>query len=160
KTWCEIPFGKADPKDDGRDLPWSVGAPVEIPGTGLLIEGQIDRLDLAGDRSRARVIDYKTGKLGKKMDEVVIKGGTALQRCLYAFAVNTLLGGGVAIEASLLYPNAADGDQALFPLTDLDGALAKVSSAAVASRNALLAGVAPPGEDAASDYNDHAFALP
>jgi hypothetical protein len=160
KTWCEIPFGRADPKDDGRDLPWSVGAPVEMPGTGLLIEGQIDRLDLAGDRSRARVIDYKTGKVGKKMDEVVIKGGTELQRCLYAFAVNTLLGGGVAIEASLLFPNAADGDQALFPLTDLDGALAKVSSAAVASRNALLAGVAPPGEDAASDHNDHAFALP
>lgn len=159
-TWCEIAFGKADPKDDGRDLPWSVGAPVEIPGTGLLIEGQIDRLDLAGDGSRARVIDYKTGKIGKKMDEVVIKGGAELQRCLYAFAVKTLLGGGVTIEASLLYPNAAAGDQALFPLADLDGALAKVSCAAVASRTALLAGVAPPGEDAASDYNDHAFALP
>lgn len=160
RTWCEIPFGKADPKENGRDLPWSVGAPVEIPGTGLLIEGQIDRLDLAGDRSRARVIDYKTGKIGKKMDEVVIKGGAELQRCLYAFAVKTLLGGGVTIEASLLYPNAAEGDQALFPLADLDGALAKVSCAAVASRTALLAGVAPPGEDAASDYNDHAFALP
>lgn len=102
----------------------------------------------------------KTGKLGKKMDEVVIKGGAELQRCLYAFAVKTLLGGGVTIEASLLYPNAAEGDQALFPLTDLDGTLAKVASAASASRNALLAGVAPPGEDAASDYNDHAFALP
>lgn len=160
KTWCEIPFGKADPNDNGRDLPWSLGAPVEIPGTGLLIEGQIDRLDLAGDGSRARVIDYKTGKVGKKMDEVVIKGGAELQRCLYAFAVKTLLGGGVNIEASLLYPNAPEGDQALFPLADLDGALAQVSSAAVASRDALLAGVAPPGEDAASDYNDHAFALP
>lgn len=160
KTWCEIPFGKADPESDGRELPWSVCAPVEIPGTGLLIEGQIDRLDLSGDGARARVTDYKTGKLGKKMDEVVIKGGAELQRCLYAFAVKTLLGGGVTIEASLLYPNAAEGDQALFPLADLDGALAKVSSAAVASRTALLAGVAPPGEDAASDYNDHAFALP
>lgn len=160
RTWCEIPFGKADPKNNGRDLPWSLGVPVEIPGTGLLIEGQIDRIDLSGDGARARVIDYKTGKLGKKMDEVVIKGGAELQRCLYAFAVKTLLGGGVTIEASLLYPNAAEGDQALFPLTDLDGTLAKVASAASASRNALLAGVAPPGEDAASDYNDHAFALP
>jgi hypothetical protein len=27
-------------------------------------------------------------------------------------------------------------------------------------RDALLTGVAPPGEDAAGDYNDHAFALP
>ncbi|QOZ33222.1 PD-(D/E)XK nuclease family protein [Bradyrhizobium sp. CCBAU 53421] len=160
KTWCEIPFGKADPKDDGRDLPWSLNAPVEIPGTGLLIEGQIDRLDLSGDRSRARVIDYKTGRLGKKMNEVVIKGGAELQRCLYAFAVKTLLGGGVTIEASLLYPNAAEGDRAVFPLADLDGALAKVSSAVVASRDAMLSGVAPLGEDAAGDYNDHAFALP
>lgn len=160
KTWCEISFGKASPEDDGRDLPWSLGAPVEIPGTGLLIEGQIDRLDLSGDRSRARVIDYKTGKLGKKMDEVVIKGGAELQRCLYAFAVKTLLGSSVEIEASLLYPNVAEGAKALFPLADLDGALAKVSSAAVASRNALLAGIAPAGEDAASGYNELAFALP
>ncbi|SDE68845.1 PD-(D/E)XK nuclease superfamily protein [Bradyrhizobium brasilense] len=160
KSWCEIPFGKVDPKSDGRKLPWSLDAPVEIPGTGLLIEGQIDRLDLSGDRSRARVIDYKTGKVGKKLDEVVLKGGAELQRCLYAFAVKTLLGGEVAIEASLLYPNAAEGERAVFPLADLEGALAKISSAVVASRNALLSGLAPPGEDAAGDYNDHAFALP
>ncbi|WP_225649078.1 PD-(D/E)XK nuclease family protein [Bradyrhizobium australafricanum] len=134
--------------------------PVEIPGTGPLIEGQIDRLDLSGDRSRARVIDYKTGKVGKKLDEVVLKGGAELQRCLYAFAVKTLLGGELAIEASLLYPNAAEGERAVFPLADLEGALAKISSAVVASRNALLSGLAPPGEDAAGDYNDHAFALP
>jgi len=60
----------------------------------------------------------------------------------------------------LLYPNAGEGEQALFPLADLDGALRKVSTAAAASRDALLSGVAPPGEDAAGDYNDHAFALP
>jgi hypothetical protein len=66
----------------------------------------------------------------------------------------------VAIEASLLYPNAGEGEQALFPLADLAGALTKVSTAAAASRDAVLSGVAPPGEDAASDYNDHAFALP
>ena len=90
----------------------------------------------------------------------VIKGGAELQRCLYAFAVKTLLGSSVAIEASLLYPNAAEGHRAVYPLADLDGALAKVSSAAIASRNALLSGMAPPGEDAVGDYNDHGFALP
>ncbi|MBB5045958.1 hypothetical protein HNR60_000693 [Rhodopseudomonas rhenobacensis] len=160
RTWCEIPFGETDPDEGGRDLPWKADAAVEIPGTGLLIKGQIDRLDLAGDRLRARVVDYKTGKLGKKMDEVIIKGGTELQRCLYAFAVKTLLGVDVAIEASLLYPKAGEGEQAVFPLADLDGALAKVSTAAAASRDALLGGIAPPGEDAAGDRNDHAFALP
>jgi hypothetical protein len=160
RTWCEIPFGETDPDDGGRDLPWKTDVAVEIPGTGLLIKGQIDRLDLAGDRSRARVVDYKTGKLGKKMDEVIIKGGTELQRCLYAFAVKTLLDSDVAIEASLLYPKAGEGEQGLFPLADLDGALAKVVTAAAASRAALLGGLAPPGEDAAGDRNDHAFALP
>ncbi|MET4799151.1 hypothetical protein ABIA96_001718 [Bradyrhizobium sp. LB11.1] len=160
QTWCEIPFGETGPDESGRELPWKTDVAVEIPGTGLLIKGQIDRLDLAGDRSRARVVDYKTGKLAKKMDELVIKGGTELQRCLYAFAVKTLLGNHVAIEASLLYPNARGGEQAVFPLFDLDGALTKISMAAAASRDALLSGVAPPGQDAADDYNDHAFALP
>lgn len=160
RSWCEIPFGETDPDDSGRDLPWKTDVAVEIPGTGLLIKGQIDRLDLAGDRSRARVVDYKTGKLGKKMDAVIIKGGTELQRCLYAFAVKTLLGSDVAIEASLLYPKAREGEQGLFPLADLDGALAKVVTAAAASRAALLGGLAPPGEDAGGDRNDHAFALP
>jgi hypothetical protein len=160
QTWCEIPFGETDPDESGRDLPWKTEVAVEIPGTGLLIKGQIDRLDLAGDGSRARVVDYKSGKLAKKMNEVIIKGGTELQRCLYAFAVKTLLGTDVEIEASLLYPNAREGEQALFPLADLNGALTKVSTAAAASRDALLSGVAPPGEDAAGDYNDHAFALP
>jgi hypothetical protein len=39
---------------------------------------QIDRLDLSGDDRRARVIDYKTGGLNKKMADVVVKGGTEL----------------------------------------------------------------------------------
>jgi len=60
----------------------------------------------------------------------------------------------------LLFPNAGEGEQALFPLADLEGALTKVSTAAAASRDALLSGLAPPGEEADSDYNDHAFALP
>ena len=66
------------------------GRKVEIPGAGIFIQGHIDRLDLSGDGTRARVIDYKTGQLRAKMAEVVIKGGSELQRCLYAFAVKTL----------------------------------------------------------------------
>ena len=62
---------------------------VEIPGTGIQIHGYIDRLDLAGDMKRARVIDYKTGRLNRNMADVVVKGGSELQRCLYAFAVKT-----------------------------------------------------------------------
>ncbi|ABE37276.1 conserved hypothetical protein [Rhodopseudomonas palustris BisB5] len=162
RSWTEIPFGKPDEAEGERDLPWPTEKTVEIPGTGLLIDGKIDRLDLAGDRSKARVLDYKTGKLDRKMAEKVIDGGRELQRCLYAFAVRTLVEAGVGVEAALFYPNAPEGEQAVFPLTDaaLEAALAKVTQAVSLSRDALLAGAAVPGEDAADKYNDLRFALP
>jgi hypothetical protein len=59
------------------------------------------------------VIDYKTGRLRAKMAEVVIKGGSELQRCLYAFVVKNLLGQVVDVDAALLYPAAMESDQAL-----------------------------------------------
>jgi hypothetical protein len=105
------------------------------------------------------VLDYKTGKLNKKMAEVVIKGGAELQRCLYAFAVKTLIGK-IGIQAALLFPHAEEGGQALFPLDDLDAALTKVAEGLTSSRDALLAGYAVPGIDAKDAYNDLAFALP
>ena len=37
-------------------------------------------------------------------DEIVLNGGRELQRWLYAFAVKAMLGNGVVIAASLLYP--------------------------------------------------------
>src|SRR5205823_13068088 len=103
KSWTEIPFG-GQREVKRNNLPWDVAQAVEIPATGIKIQGQIDRLDLAGDTTRARVIDYKTGKLQKDMADVVIDGGNELQRCLYAFAVKTLIGQQVAVEACLLYP--------------------------------------------------------
>jgi PD-(D/E)XK nuclease superfamily len=52
KNWTEVPFGAPD--ETGRhDLPWDPARPVEIPGTGILIHGHIDRLDVAGDGARA-----------------------------------------------------------------------------------------------------------
>ena len=107
KSWTEIPFGTRD-ATSRNDLPWDPSRKVEIPGAGVFIQGHIDRLDLSGDGSRARVIDYKTGQLKAKMAEVVIDGGGELQRCLYAFAVKTLLGQDVEVDAALLYP-AGDG---------------------------------------------------
>ena len=81
-SWTEIPFGTGTAAGE-RTLPWRPEQDVPIPGTGIRIQGHIDRLDMSSDRKRARVIDYKTGKLNKKMAEVVIKGGSELQRCLY-----------------------------------------------------------------------------
>jgi len=159
KSWTEIPFGTPDSK--GRaDLPWDPSSPVEIPKAGIIIQGHIDRLDLSGDYRRARVIDYKTGGLNKKMAEVVVQGGNELQRCLYAFAVRTLLGHAVDVEASLLYPRAPEGEQAIFPLKNVDSALNLLADAIAIARTNFEKGLTLPGIDAGHEYNDFAFALP
>jgi hypothetical protein len=159
RSWTEVPFGVADRKARD-DLPWDPSRPVEIPNTGIIIQGQIDRLDLAGDGQRARVIDYKTGRLNKDMAATVVKGGSELQRCLYAFAVRTLLGKEVDVEASLLYPRAPENEQALFPLNDVDATLNLLADAITVARTNVENGWTLPGIDAESDYNDFAFALP
>jgi hypothetical protein len=158
-SWAEIPFG-AQREAKRKNLPWDVAKAVEIPGTGIRIQGQIDRLDLAGDMKCARVIDYKTGRLNKNMADVVIKGGSELQRCLYAFAVKTLIGKGVKVEASLLYPGAADGGQAIFPLQEVDDVLARLATALGIARKNVTRGIVAPGVDAEDQWNDFAFALP
>ena len=159
KSWTEVPFGTAE-GPGVKNSPWRSDQLVEIPGTGIRIQGHIDRLDVSGDGSHARVLDYKTGKLNKKMADVVIKGGSELQRCLYAFAVKTLLPNSVEIEAALLYPGAQDGEQGLFPLANIDVVLDKLVAAIGLARDSLLSGIAVPGADASDTYNDFAFALP
>jgi hypothetical protein len=109
--------------------------------------------------TRARVIDYKTGRLKSHMAGVVLEGGSELQRCLYAFAVKTLIGQQVKVEASLLYPRAEEGEQALFPLPDLDAVLARLAVALGIARKNMIGGIVAPGADA-DRYNDFAFALP
>ena len=159
KSWTEIPFGTRDAASR-NDLPWDPTRKVDIPGAGVFIQGHIDRLDLSGDGSRARVIDYKTGKPRAKMAEIVIEGGGELQRCLYAFAVKTLLDHDIEVDAALLYPRATEGDQALFPLQDVDATLERLAAAIALARRNIEAGLALPGIDANDDYNDFAFALP
>ena len=113
-SWAEILFG-GDPRaetlgDEVRaGLPWDPGSEVVIADTAVCIGGSIDRLDLAGDRSRARVTDYKSGKLGGRPPQ--IKGGAELQRCLYAFAVKSLIStpaasGGTATLSAQRRPGA------------------------------------------------------
>jgi PD-(D/E)XK nuclease superfamily len=141
-------------------LPWDVHRTVEIPGTGIRIQGHIDRLDLASEAKRARVIDYKTGRLNKDMATVVLKGGSELQRCLYAFAVKTLLGPNVQVDAALLYPIADDNQEALYPLRDVDAVLAQLATAINRARRKINDGLLLPGIDADNQFNDFAFAFP
>ena len=159
-SWTEVPFGRVFNKAPQSNLPWDSTQRVEIPGTGLIIQGVIDRLDVAGNKSCARVIDYKTGRVKNKQSEVIINGGGELQRCLYAFAVKTLLKRKVDVQASLLFPRAEDGEEALFPLPNVDGVLTGLAHSIGLARANIENGLAFPGIDAAGDYNDLVFALP
>lgn len=153
RSYSEVPFGGAEPKSDAQ-TPWDPNVPVTIPDTGFNIAGYIDRLDIAGDRKRALVRDYKTGRPPR--GDIRLNGGRELQRCLYAFAVKALLGDDVRISASLLYPREPINLQ----LEDPDAVLAEITDHLRAARSSFAGGAALPGPDTGGDYDDLAFALP
>lgn len=152
RSHAEVTFGQADanPAND----PWDPRQTVAIPGTGIRIAGRIDRIDIAADGTRARLVDYKTGK---PRDPGALDGGRELQRCLYAFAAQALLGAGVEVEASLLFPR---GDGACHSLADTAGTLQTLTAALNFSCASLRAGCALPGPDTGGNYDDLVFALP
>lgn len=153
QSYAEVPFGGSAPKSDGA-IPWDPSRRVEIPGAGFAIKGYIDRLDILDDGKRAIVRDYKTGRAPKSA--IRLNGGKELQRCLYGFAVKSLLGEDVSITASLLYPK----ENLDLQLDDADAVLSEVTGYLVAARSNLQSGLAIPGPDTGDDYDDLAFALP
>jgi hypothetical protein len=160
RSWAEVPFG-GDRRAEELDaearalLPWDPMAPVSIPETVIQIGGSIDRLDLAGDRSRARVTDYKSGRLRGRPPQ--LRGGAELQRCLYAYAVKVLVAERPQVEAELLYPRK-DGQG--LPLENPEAALAKLTGYLTAASALFAAGNTIPGPAADEDWYDLAFALP
>ena len=153
RSYVEVRFGgRAGDVDNAT--PWDTERDVFIPGTTIRINGFIDRLDLAADFSKARVFDYKSGR--RLRPDVVLNGGKELQRCLYAAAVQALLGPEVEVEASLIFP----GDAFVMPLDDAASALADLTRFVSSSSEALASGLAVAGPDAGGDYDDLAFALP
>ena len=163
RSWAEIPFGgdrrARDLTAEARaKLPWDPMAAVVIPGTGLRIGGSIDRLDLAADGQTARVTDYKSGKPPGENKDLLLKGGAELQRCLYAFAVRSLLPGVEGISSRLLYLKAADNGLHFLP--DPDAVLSGLAEFVAAAARLAAAGNLLPGPAAANTFNDFAFALP
>jgi len=155
---AEVPFGQtgwARSPDTGPCPPWDAHAPVTVPGTELRITGRIDRLDLASDQSAAAVVDYKTGKAPSDRSPPEVRGGRELQRCLYAFAVRSLLGE-IPVDARLVYPFA----QKALTLADPDATLTTLAGYLDLARRQLRAGNALPGEGTEDTYNDFSFALP
>ncbi|MBA3896103.1 MAG: PD-(D/E)XK nuclease family protein [Sphingomonadaceae bacterium] len=152
-SYTEVPFGGQTPK--GPDaLPWDADRQVVVPQVDFAISGYIDRLDLSETRDRARVIDYKSGKLPS--DDGALRGGRELQRCLYAFAVRALLGRDIAIDAALLFPKAETSRH----LDDPQAVLGDLTVYLLAARDNLRGGRALIGPDNGGDYDDFAFALP
>ena len=99
-------------------------------------------------------MDYKTGK---PRDVGVLNGGGELQRCLYAYVVQAMLGSAVNVEAALLYPR--EGGLYL-PLADTAGALTTLTTALLRACNSLRGGNALLGPDTGGGYDALAFALP
>ena len=98
----EQPFGG---ERDEIDVPYECG------GATVLFRGRIDRIDAAKD-GRYRVIDYKTGKLkGKNQD---LAGGSALQLPIYLMAASRLLGRDLHVgEAWYRHVGAGEGSGAV-----------------------------------------------
>ena len=66
--------------------------PLEIllhSGRRMVLCGRIDRIDISPDGLYARVVDYKSGKRGKKPDD--LNGGRQLQLLVYSLAVLNML---------------------------------------------------------------------
>jgi hypothetical protein len=163
RSWAEIPFGdyyraRNLTPEQRTTLPWDPLAPVIIPGTNLRIGGSIDRLDLTATGDIARVTDYKSGKPPRSGCQLTLKRGTELQRCLYAFAVRSLLPGVNSISSRLLYPKAAQNG--LYTLPDPDAVLSRLAGFVAAAARLVAAGNLLPGPGASDTYNDFAFALP
>ena len=159
-SWAEIPFG-GDPRAEalGQEaltaLPWDPTSFVSIPNTSIYIGGSIDRLDLSGDKSQARVTDYKSGQLRGRPPQ--IRGGSELQRCLYALAVKVLIDTAPEVEARLLYPRR--GNQVL-TLDDPEETLRRLGQYLVVASESFMGGRTLPGPAAEERWYDLAFALP
>lgn len=85
----EVGFGFAGESDNGR----SSEDPIEI-ATGrahLRVLGRVDRLNWDAERTRYRVIDYKTGRVRDDHRSGTLRGGRALQLPLYLLAGAQLL---------------------------------------------------------------------
>jgi hypothetical protein len=157
RSWTEVPFGQAEPPERARELPWDPSAHVEIPGTGIRIRGSIDRLDLRERGDAVRITDFKTGKMPKRPERVVLGGGAELQRALYATAARHLLPEARQIISRLVY--LAEGPRQ-FKLADVDAAIRQVAKIARVSCTLLTNGSALAGQDAREPYPEFRLALP
>ena len=102
-TFFEVAFGIERPGEPDR-----TNAPLvyQLPdGSTLVLRGQIDRIDVSSDGQRARVLDYKTGRLRSPRTPDRLVKGRALQLPIYRLAAEAVLGatGPAAVEEAQYY---------------------------------------------------------
>ncbi len=108
----EVPFGNApaaEEQGEGSLPPEEVFPPYSLllsSGERILIAGRIDRIDLSETGARARLIDYKSGKVP---DASEIYGGRALQLSIYALAVQEVLHPGANCALAYYVPVGRPG---------------------------------------------------
>jgi RecB family exonuclease len=144
RSFAEVRFGLADRRApvDGLTPPWPPDAPFTFPGTTLRLRGVIDRLDVSGDGTHARVTDYKTGA---PKTEKALADGQEVQRVAYAAVARAHLDPAPRTEARLIYPKGPV--VRALPADRMEAEIDRLGRALAAARDALAAGGAVPGED-------------
>jgi len=93
-------------------------------GPRISFRGKIDRVDFNPGRSRAWVIDYKTGK-ARNLDvfkKDMLMGGTLLQLPVYGLALRANEGGNCIIDAMYWYNTGRGGFKRMeVPLAEVEG---------------------------------------
>jgi RecB family exonuclease len=125
-TYFEVRYGMK--RHDFQESEISTEDPVslKLAGKTVNLKGRIDRIDLTKDGKRARVRDYKTGKVFAKAND--FQGGTTLQLPLYLYAARQLLGRlhkGIEVESAEYY-SLKDGKRVGFEGSELEAKEAKL----------------------------------
>ena len=102
-SFSEVPFGDACNRRTERSDPWREDQEVLIGQSGILLKGRIDRVDVKPDRRGVRISDYKTGKTPRNLRDVILGGGTEVQRALYAITIKQLIPEASTIISRLVY---------------------------------------------------------
>ena len=152
-SYTEVPFNRNNEKH--KAAPWNTSVHVKLADTDLEISGFIDRLDVASDKSWARVVDYKVKKTPRS--DPGLDQGKELQRCLYAFAVRQLLPEVKEIDAMLMF--LEDGEASPFRLENPVDALRQLVEYVNIACAYLCDGIVAFGPEH-PDYDDYLFAHP
>jgi len=125
-TYFEVRYGMKHFDFQESEISTEEPVPLKIGEETVNLKGRIDRIDLTKDGKRARMRDYKTGRVFAKAND--FQGGTTLQLPLYLYAARQLLGQlhqGIEVESAEYY-SLKDGKKVGFEGSELKAKEAKL----------------------------------